>query len=181
MRPSDSHLLIADGDATRSIGGEGGAPPARALCAAWPVLSKNHVEDVAVDRMVGRQAGTRRAVLDRRGRLATSRRHFCRSGPPAQLHRRRSAEMLALSRSPAHRNGAHIENRRSEPWADTGTSTGRLMLAVLDGLAGVDGCAEIPLPADFRRRHVDFCNCSPRIRWDEDGSSGKGSLEGLEG
>ena len=31
-----------------------------------------------------------------------------------------------------------IENPEAEPWADTGTSTGRLMIAILGGLADVE-------------------------------------------
>ena len=34
----------------------------------------------------------------------------------------------------------------AEPWADTGTSTGRLMLAVLGGLADVSAILSAPAP-----------------------------------
>jgi hypothetical protein len=47
---------------------------------------------------------------------------LCACGASGQAHRGRQGEIRSLA----------------EPWADTGTSTGRLMLAVLGGLADVE-------------------------------------------
>jgi hypothetical protein len=48
-----------------------------------------------------------------------------------------AALSLLGCRSPAHANSAGFRSL-AEPWADTGTSTGRLMLAVLGGLGDVE-------------------------------------------
>jgi hypothetical protein len=65
----------------------------------------------------------------------------------SKVERARRSIRVTVTMSPAaRRSSMRLSSRRSarapvtlaEPWADTGTSTGRLMLAVLGGLADVE-------------------------------------------